>query len=67
MIASFWTGGQNAYTAGIRVEYKAKLADLKSALDRCEDQLARADIEQEILIIQADFKAKQHQRGWLIF
>lgn len=67
MTSSFWIGGQNAYTAGIRAEYEAKLAELKSALDRCEDQLARANIEREILAIQAEYKTQQHRRGWLIF
>lgn len=67
MTFSFWTGGPSAYADGIRAENETKLAKLKSALDHCEDQLARADVEQETLTIQAEFKAKQRRRGWLIF
>jgi hypothetical protein len=56
MVSNFWTGGPDAYHAGLRREYLARLAALRRRLRECDDLLEREAIRDEIQATEREYK-----------
>ncbi len=57
MTDSFWTGGPDAYSKGLREQYKSQLNELRERRDNARDA-DRVELDAEIERLEAKYKSK---------
>ena len=67
MADSFWTGGPDAYSDGLRVEYEAARAQLQQRLGSCQNFAEQTELEAELATLKAEYRRRQQDMGRMLF
>ncbi len=67
MSSGFWTGGPKEYRKGLKKQFDARLATLRSRLADATDEEEREAIRLEIKAVQTDYEKKVAEIGKMIF
>jgi hypothetical protein len=55
---SFWTGGADAYEAGLHQHYELVIRELRDRLIRCSDEGQRATLESDLKSVEIEYRQK---------
>lgn len=64
---SFWAGGGDAYGKAIREHYQTQIEELTLQLTNCTDEQQRSVIQENLNLVDAEYREKLRASGRLIF